>query len=56
MLVNVDATGLEVNCVAYLSQDPVLMQELRDGVDIHSANQEAFGLPSRLIAKVLKFR
>lgn len=56
MLINCDATGLEVNCVAYLAQDPVLMQELRDGVDIHSANQEAFGLPSRLIAKVLKFR
>ena len=56
MLINADASGLEVNCVAYLSQDPVLMQELRDGVDIHSANQEAFGLPSRLIAKVLKFR
>lgn len=56
MLINADAVGLEVNCVAYLSQDPVLMQELRDGVDIHSANQEAFGLPSRLIAKVLKFR
>lgn len=56
MFVNADASGLEVNCVAYLSQDPVLMQELRDGVDIHSANQEAFGLPSRLIAKVLKFR
>ena len=56
MLVNCDATGLEVNCVAYLAQDPVLMQELRDGIDIHSANQEAFGLPSRLIAKVLKFR
>ena len=32
------------------------MQELRDGVDIHSANQEAFELPSRLIAKVLAFR
>ncbi len=40
MLINADASGLEVNCVAYLSQDPVLMQELRDGVDIHSANQE----------------
>lgn len=51
-----DVTGLEVLCAAFLSQDRVLYKELNEGVDIHSANQEAFGLPSRLIAKVLKFR
>ena len=32
------------------------MQELIDGLDVHGSNQEAFGLPSRLIAKVLIFR
>lgn len=33
-----------------------MMQELIDGVDMHARNQEAFGLPSRLIAKILGFR
>lgn len=56
MLLNVDVTGLEVVVAAELSQDKVLCQELRDGVDFHTRNQEAFNLPSRLIAKVLKFR
>jgi DNA polymerase-1 len=42
--------------VAYLSQDEVLMKELQEGVDIHAENQKAFGLPSRLVAKVQKFR
>lgn len=56
MIVNCDVTGLEVLCAAYLSQDATLYKELKEGVDIHSANQEAFGLPSRLVAKVLKFR
>lgn len=39
-----------------MSQDPVLCQELRDGVDIHGINQERFKLPKRLTAKTLKFR
>lgn len=56
MLINVDVSGLEIVCVAYLSQDPVLIQELNDNVDIHTANQTAFKLPNRLIAKVLAFR
>ncbi len=56
MLVNIDIRGLEVVVAAYLSQDPVLMQELKDGIDLHTANQLAFKLPNRLIAKVLKFR
>jgi DNA polymerase I-like protein with 3'-5' exonuclease and polymerase domains len=56
ILLQADVVGLEITCAAYLSQDPVLMQELKDGVDIHTENQKAFGLPSRLIAKVLKFR
>lgn len=56
MIINCDAKGLEVYCGAYLSKDKVMMQELIDGIDMHSANMEAFKLPSRLIAKVFKFR
>lgn len=32
------------------------MKELLDGEDIHANNQKAFGLPSRLISKIFKFR
>ena len=56
MLVNVDVKSLEIVVAAYLSQDPVLMKELREGVDFHEDNRIKFGLPSRLIAKVLGFR
>lgn len=56
MFVNCDASSLEVNCAAFLSQDKVLIDEIKNGLDIHSRNQEAFGLPSRLIAKILVFR
>ncbi len=60
MIVNADAKGLEVVCAAFLSQDPVLLKELRDGVDIHGTNQKVFGLGEgkggRLVAKVFKFR
>ncbi len=55
-ILNVDVKGLEVVTAAWLSQDKVLYKELNDGADIHQANQDAFGLPSRLVAKVLKFR
>ncbi len=56
MLIEADAVALEVVGAAYLSQDPVLMQELWDGVDIHSNNQNRFKLPSRLVAKKFQFR
>ena len=56
MLIEADASGLEVVAAAYLSQDPVLMKEIRDGIDIHSVNQERFKLPDRTIAKIFKFR
>ena len=55
-IVSADARSLEIYCTAYLSQDEVLLKELADGADIHSLNQTAFNLPSRLIAKVLVFR
>jgi DNA polymerase-1 len=54
-IINADAKALEVVCAAYLSQDKIMMQEIIDKVDIHSANQELFNIP-RLIAKILKFR
>ena len=56
MLLQVDVAALEIRTLAYLSQDPVLMQELIDGVDIHTDNQVKFGLPSRLIAKIFVFK
>jgi len=56
MLCNADIKGLEVVCAAQLSRDRILSKEIIDGEDIHSNNQAAFGLPSRLIAKVFKFR
>lgn len=56
MLVNGDVKGLEVVCAAELSKDPVLWKEILDKEDIHGNNQKAFGLPSRLIAKIFKFR
>lgn len=55
-LINVDVKGLEVVGCAYLSRDPVLIKEILDKEDIHSNNQAAFKLPSRLIAKIFKFR
>lgn len=56
MIINCDVKSLEIVVAAWLSQDPVLIQELNDGVDIHGRNQEAFGLPERVIAKILVFR
>ena len=56
MLLQADAAALEIRVAAYLSQDPVLIQEIINGVDLHTDNQLKFGLPTRLIAKVLNFR
>lgn len=56
MILNGDAKALEVVCGAYLSQDKIMMEEIRQGLDMHTANMKAFNLPSRLIAKVLMFR
>lgn len=56
MIVNVDFAGLEWKTVLEWSQDPVGIREVLDELDAHSDNQKAFGLPSRLIAKVFLFR
>ncbi|CAB4241364.1 DNA-directed DNA polymerase, family A, palm domain containing protein [uncultured Caudovirales phage] len=54
--VSVDATALEWYTAVFLSQDKVGIAEIMAGEDIHSANQQALGLPSRLIAKKFMFR
>jgi DNA polymerase-1 len=56
MIVNCDVKALEVVTAAYLSQDKVMCQEIRDNVDIHENNRVRFNLPTRLIAKTFKFR
>jgi DNA polymerase I-like protein with 3'-5' exonuclease and polymerase domains len=56
MIINCDAKALEWVVGSYLSQDKIAIQEIIDKVDQHSLNQKAFGLPSRLIAKIFVFR
>lgn len=56
MLVSADVKGLEVVTVAWLANDETLRQEIKDGIDIHGANQAAFNLPDRLTAKRFKFK
>ena len=56
MLLQADAKQLEWVGAAYLSQDDLAIQEIWDGTDMHSDNQNRFGLPSRLIAKTFVFR
>jgi DNA polymerase I len=56
MLVIGDYKHLEWDTCVYLSQDKVAIQELFDQADMHSDNQQKFGLPSRLLAKIFLFR
>lgn len=56
MLIKVDLSNLEWRAAVFLSQDKVGMKELLEGLDQHTHNQNSFGLPSRLIAKVFVFR
>ena len=56
MLIGVDAAQLEWRTLVELSRDAVALNEILQGADTHSLNQAAFGLPSRLIAKVYLFR
>ena len=56
MIINSDAKQLEINVAAYLSQDSILLDEVRNKVDLHEDNKNRFGLPSRLIAKIFAFR
>lgn len=62
MIINTDAKSLEWTTYLFLSQDKTGIEEWHGVVndpakhDIHTANQTAFALPSRLIAKVFLFR
>lgn len=56
MLVNVDGKAIEWLCASYLSQDETAIDEITRSIDQHSANQERFKLPTRLIAKTFVFR
>lgn len=56
MKVSCDAKALEWNVAAFLSQDKLAIQEIIDGVDLHSDNQHRFELPDRRIAKIFLFR
>ncbi len=55
-LLTCDASQLEWRTVVELSRDEIGIREILEGQDTHSLNQVAFGLPSRLIAKVYLFR
>ena len=55
VLLNYDVKGLEVVAVAYLSQDPVLIQELESGIDMHEANRVQWNLPTRDVVKRVTF-
>jgi DNA polymerase-1 len=56
MLVSADASQLEWRSILELSRDETGITEVLGGMDTHSLNQEAFELPSRLIAKIYLFR
>ena len=56
MLIKIDAAQLEWRTAVWLSNDQTGISELNSGSDIHSLNEKAFSLPSRLIAKIYLFR
>lgn len=56
MILKGDAAQLEWRSYLELSQDTVGIEEIKNGVDVHTNNQERFRLPTRLIAKTFLFR
>lgn len=56
MLIQCDAAQLEWRTLLELAKDDIGIQEILGGEDTHAKNQEAFGLPSRLISKIFLFR
>jgi DNA polymerase-1 len=56
MLIQCDASQLEWRTLLELAKDEVGINEILGGEDTHAKNQDAFGLPSRLIAKIFLFR
>lgn len=58
MKISCDASGLEWNVAAFLSQDKLAIQEICDEFDIHEDNRSRFGFPlnARRVAKIFLFR
>jgi len=56
MLLACDASQLEWRTLLELAKDTVGIEEILGEEDTHEKNQQAFGLPSRLIAKIFLFR
>ena len=56
MLINADGKAVEWVVGSWLANDPVALQEIIDGKDMHTDNQIKFNLPERLIAKKFIFR
>lgn len=56
MLIQCDASQIEWRTALELSNEWVGINEILSGEDTHAKNQAAFGLPSRLIAKIFLFR
>lgn len=55
-LLNCDVKSLEIVVAAQLSNDAILMAELRDKVDTHEVNRVRFNLPDRVTAKRFVFK
>lgn len=56
MILKGDASQLEWRTYLEWSRDPVGIQEIHDGVDVHTVNQEFFNLSDRVFAKIFLFR
>ena len=56
LIINADGKAVEWVVGSWLANDPVALQEIIEGKDMHTDNQIRFNLPSRLIAKVFIFR
>lgn len=58
MIIDADFSGLEHRVAAELSRDPIMMQEIFDGSDVHKDNAINFfgSAEHRQIAKVFTFR
>jgi DNA polymerase-1 len=56
MYVQCDASQLEWRVLNWLANDQTGLRELNEEIDVHSTNQKAFNLPTRLISKKYLFR
>jgi len=56
MILKCDAAQLEWRVKVFLAQDKLAMGEIQEQLDLHTDNQQVFGLPSRLIAKIFIYR